>query len=222
MDKLTSIALTPGVSPQTATLPEGSVPLRLDSEGGQAFLIVQGPETTATVDVQIYELESGVDPADLDKIWHFGSWTDPRNVVRHIYVEPPAAGGVQTLDRLHDRGNWAISARFGPDALSVNGGVRYRCVRSHVAAASNEPGVGASWEDYWIKFSLVEVASAATFDHVQPVASTTWTINHNLGVRRKVLVLNDAGFEVTATVQHTSLNQVVVTFKQARTGTAHI
>jgi hypothetical protein len=43
-----------------------------------------------------------------------------------------------------------VSAKLaGSDAR--NGGAFYNCLQTHVPSADNEPGVGASWTDYWIE-----------------------------------------------------------------------
>lgn len=55
-------------------------------------------------------------------------------------------------------------------------------------------------------------------EHIQTVSSDTWVFNHNLGVYPTVDVLNSAGAKVDAGVQHTSVNQVVVSVKPANTG----
>lgn len=55
-----------------------------------------------------------------------------------------------------------------------------------------------------------------------PTPLTTWTMNHNLGYNPLVSLLNSGGTEVKATVQHTSINQTVVTFPVAQAGSAHL
>lgn len=58
--------------------------------------------------------------------------------------------------------------------------------------------------------------------HEQASASTTWTINHNLGRRVDVAVTDLGGSALAAAVQATSLNQVVVSFNAAQAGYAII
>jgi len=53
---------------------------------------------------------------------------------------------------------------------------------------------------------------AVSYTHAQPIASTTWTINHNLGWRPSVNVFDSGGTQVGGTVVHTSDNQLTVSF----------
>lgn len=57
--------------------------------------------------------------------------------------------------------------------------------------------------------------------HTQGSPSPTWTINHNLGRRPLVSLLNLAGSEVIAEIEHTSDNQVVARFSTPSTGYAN-
>lgn len=62
--------------------------------------------------------------------------------------------------------------------------------------------------------------------HTQSEANTTWTINHNLGFKpvAQVVVLNAGSDEVILpkSVTHPTVNQTVVTFSVARTGTVRL
>ena len=64
--------------------------------------------------------------------------------------------------------------------------------------------------------------SGAGYTHTQSVASTTWTINHNLGYRPSVELIDAGGNEFSAEVAHPSLNTAVVTIKVAVAGTARL
>lgn len=61
-----------------------------------------------------------------------------------------------------------------------------------------------------------------TYHHSQGSADTTWTINHNLGRNPVVSVLDSAGSQIEVTVNHTSINQVVLTLSYAVSGTADL
>jgi hypothetical protein len=63
-------------------------------------------------------------------------------------------------------------------------------------------------------------AGAPSYLHPQPAASTTWTVNHNLGYRPAVTALSVGGVEMFAAVVHTSVNQAVITFDQPTAGQA--
>ena len=62
----------------------------------------------------------------------------------------------------------------------------------------------------------------AGFNFTQSSALTSWTINHNLGYKPSVQVFTVGGLEMLAEVQHTSINQTVVTFNSAVSGTARL
>lgn len=61
-----------------------------------------------------------------------------------------------------------------------------------------------------------------TYTHAQASASTTWTINHNLGFKPDVYLYDAGGNEFEAQVAHPSNNQTVVTLTQATAGTARL
>lgn len=63
-------------------------------------------------------------------------------------------------------------------------------------------------------------AAGATYTHTQAAASTTWTINHNLGFRPAIALLTDGGAVIEAEIGHTSVNTAVVTLSQPLAGTA--
>lgn len=63
------------------------------------------------------------------------------------------------------------------------------------------------------------VGSSSEF--VQSVASTTWTVNHNLGFWPVVTLMSEGGQQMWADILHTSVNQFVVTFNTATAGKAH-
>jgi hypothetical protein len=56
--------------------------------------------------------------------------------------------------------------------------------------------------------------------HTQSTASTTWTVNHNLGSRPLIAVFSAGGVEVDASILHISNNQAQISFNTAVTGTA--
>lgn len=65
-------------------------------------------------------------------------------------------------------------------------------------------------------------AGAPAYVHQQGSASATWTINHNLGYRPSVELLNTGSQEIEGDVVHTSVNQTVVTFTSAVAGQARL
>lgn len=65
-------------------------------------------------------------------------------------------------------------------------------------------------------------AGAAAFVFTQPTAATTWTINHNLGYRPSVELLDAGSQEIDGDVAHPSINQTVVTLNPASSGLARL
>lgn len=60
------------------------------------------------------------------------------------------------------------------------------------------------------------------FIHTQSLASTTWTVTHNMGKRPSVSIVDSSGYEVIASVNHVSVNQLVITFSSAFSGVAYL
>lgn len=64
--------------------------------------------------------------------------------------------------------------------------------------------------------------SGTSYEHVQSSASSSWIVNHNLGYRPGVTVLNSGSQEVIAEIIHTSVNQVVIGFITPISGLARL
>ena len=62
--------------------------------------------------------------------------------------------------------------------------------------------------------------AAFVFEQVSP--ATTWTINHNLGYRPSVELLDAGSQEIDGDVTHPSVNQTVVTLNPASAGLARL
>ena len=58
--------------------------------------------------------------------------------------------------------------------------------------------------------------------HQQASASTTWTINHNLGFRPAVELFDAGSQEIEGEVSHPTINQAIITLFPATTGTARL
>lgn len=63
-------------------------------------------------------------------------------------------------------------------------------------------------------------APGGSFTYIQSTPSTTWTIAHGLNTFPNVTVTDSAGSWVIGSVQYPTLNQVVLTFSAAFSGTA--
>ena len=70
--------------------------------------------------------------------------------------------------------------------------------------------------------TVVAGEGGASYVHIQGTASTTWTINHNLGYRPSVELLDSGSQEIDADVSHPTINQTVVTLTPASAGLARL
>jgi hypothetical protein len=64
--------------------------------------------------------------------------------------------------------------------------------------------------------------ASAFYIHTQSSPSTTWTINHNLGFKPAVELLDSGSQEIDGEVSHPSVNQTVVTLNPASAGVARL
>ena len=60
------------------------------------------------------------------------------------------------------------------------------------------------------------------YAHMQGVPSATWTINHNLGFKPNITVVDSAGNIVEGAYDYVSNNQLIATFSGAFSGTAYL
>lgn len=65
-------------------------------------------------------------------------------------------------------------------------------------------------------------APGAGYVHSQPSADSVWIINHNLGIRPGVAVMDVGGNEVDATVLHMTENQTRIYFNTPMAGFARL
>lgn len=60
------------------------------------------------------------------------------------------------------------------------------------------------------------------YTHIQATAASVWTINHNLNGYPTAVVLDSAGTMCEGTFSYPTVNQMIITFSSAFTGTAYI
>ena len=60
------------------------------------------------------------------------------------------------------------------------------------------------------------------FTYIQSTSAAVWTITHNLGKRPSIGVVDSAGTNVVGAVNHTSNNELTITFSSAFKGTAYL
>lgn len=71
-----------------------------------------------------------------------------------------------------------------------------------------------------IKGDTGEPGASLSYLHQQTTPSATWTMNHNLGFKPSVELLNSGGQEIEGDVVHTSDNQTIANFVIAISGSA--
>ena len=57
---------------------------------------------------------------------------------------------------------WASGTAYDYNDVLTHNGVSYRCILPHTAAATSEPGIGATWATCWVVFLAGNAAIAAT------------------------------------------------------------
>jgi len=60
------------------------------------------------------------------------------------------------------------------------------------------------------------------FEYIQSTPAAVWTINHNLGFKPAVELLDAGSQEIDGEVSHPSINQTVVTLNPASAGLARL
>lgn len=63
---------------------------------------------------------------------------------------------------------------------------------------------------------------SSTYTHTQGIASTTWSITHNLGRYPSVSIVDTGGNIIYGHAQYVSENQITLTFSSAFTGKAYL
>ena len=108
------------------------------------------------------------------------------------------------VDRIADKFS-GVDARIGGlDQLDTTAKSDLVAAINELTAKSNSSSIGVA------------------YIHQQWVASQTWTINHNLGTRPTVSILDLGGNEVQADVAHMSANQLLIRFAIPIAGLARL
>lgn len=67
-----------------------------------------------------------------------------------------------------------------------------------------------------------EIIPLVSYSHTQGLASTVWTIEHNLGFYPSVTVFMSSGDVVEGAIEHQDTNNLTITFSVAISGTAYL
>jgi hypothetical protein len=71
-----------------------------------------------------------------------------------------------------------------------------------------------------IEVILTQAGVVVPYVHTQPMPALNWAINHNLGFRPDVTLLNSGGVEIEGEIVHISDNLAVAIFVVPVSGTA--
>lgn len=66
------------------------------------------------------------------------------------------------------------------------------------------------------------IAGLSAYVHNQITPSTIWTINHNLGYKPSVELMDSGSQEIDGEVSHPTINQTIVTLQPATAGIARL
>jgi hypothetical protein len=163
-------------------------------------LVKGSPLTAADHDGNLDVLETAIEGKET-------SGAAAAAVAAHVTAADPHPGYLTAAE-----GNAAYAASGAPAAA----------VAAHEAAADPHPGYLTQAEGDGRYAPLGSAGGLAAYVHTQSTPATTWTINHNLGFRPSVELLDSGSQEIDADVSHPSANQTVVTLKSAIAGLARL
>ena len=68
---------------------------------------------------------------------------------------------------------------------------------------------------------LIDTGGIQNYTHIQGSVSSTWTINHNLGFRPSITVIDSGGSQAIGDRTDPTVNQTILTFSPGFSGTAY-
>jgi hypothetical protein len=123
-----------------------------------------------------------------NKLWYYlGPKCDDQHWQANITGDEPAFNPDAT-----NAGAWALATPYVDGATAdrvSHGSYEYICITSHTSAATSEPGVGATWQDFWTYWRCPPGG------RLSPPASAT---NNPLGVSR---YLSQQAYDVRMDIQ---------------------
>lgn len=107
-------------------------------------------------------------------------------------------------------GDWLTGSGTPDNSLGNDGQIYYATGTGDVY--KKQAGV---WER---QFAIT--GKSFYYEHTQSVASDMWTVNHNKGSRPSIAVYSAGGKEIWAEIIHNNVNQALIYFDSAITGSA--
>lgn len=139
-----------------------------------------------------------------------GSWYEVRNTTAiPTHQATHRAGGTDALPWTTIIGRGLLSAR--PAAAASNAGYLYDATDTHQLFRST----GSVWE------VVAGTELANEYTHTQGTPDVAWVVNHNLGRFPKCVSIRDSANSVVhGGINHITINQLVLTFGHAFSGSA--
>jgi hypothetical protein len=135
------------------------------------------------------------------------------------------------------QGTQGLQGRQGTQGLQGTQGIQ-GTVGTGTQGTQGTSGAGASAQDINDAISAAALDSTddlsegllnkyftiarVSYTHTQGSASNAWVINHNLGFKPNVTVVDSAGNIVEGEIAYTNTNSLTVSFQSAFSGTAYI
>jgi hypothetical protein len=114
--------------------------------------------------------------------------------------------------------NSAFNNDYGTTAGTVAEGNDIRIINGQTAHEwGNHADAG-----YASQSDVNNIVQDKNYSHTQSVASTDWSITHNLGKYPSVTIIDNAGNEIWTQVEHIDINNLVIRFNNPHSGTASL
>lgn len=106
-----------------------------------------------------------------------------------------------------------------PDQQPIKNAVTDDTEVYHQEGGINTKTLGAQWHAYMVTKGL---GNDKNHEHTQSDLATSWIINHNMGKRPHVTVIDTDGDVVDADLVYTDSNNLTINFSTATAGVAYL
>ena len=115
------------------------------------------------------------------------------------------------------QGPWDASESYIPgDMVTDDDGI---FIAVEAIAPGTPPGEDTSWR-LLVLWSEITGPPGPSCVHIQSSAASVWSVTHNLGYYPAITVIDTDGHVVYADIQHTDINNAIITFPVPTLGTA--
>jgi len=148
-----------------------------------------------------------------------GNNTDAHPYLEYLLSNDPATGqpSVGNIIKLHDRNDLSSFGVFTFDALTLVSGTIYEATLTYIK------GTGATQQHhiYGVDLDPTETQDKTEI-FSQPIPSSTWTINHNMGKFPSVSVVNNNNILMYGDTSYQDKNNLTITFSAGFSGKAYL